>query len=365
MSTTIDTGVQRLELVRSSDQRQISTVTGVVLAGERTWRHGSLESLGPRALLPVADRPLVAHAIEWLTDSTLATTVCTNGGAQQLRQALRTRPNAGHVAFYDDDSPRGPSGCVADVIAGGSSELIVVVESTVIPTFDLRRLLRAHAGSGAMATLVVQPQPGGPTEDGPRDIPAGVYVFNRSAFDYVPKTGYQDIKEGLLRRLYEVGEPVRVYEAREWCPRVIDSRSYLAAAQWAIRRLAHQRRSAVLADPTARISDSAVLIGPVIIGANAVIMAGASVIGPASIGSESLVQPHAVVSRSMVWDRCTVGCGALVDQTVLVDGVTINDGVRVIETLRARPAPASKAAPRRIPWRGRISPDVVTVGTTD
>jgi NDP-sugar pyrophosphorylase family protein len=336
-----------------------------VLAGERTWRHDSLESLGPRALLPVADRPLVAHAIEWLTDSSLATTVCTNGGAQQLRQALRARPNAGDVAFYDDDSPRGPSGCVTDVIAGGSSELVVVVESTVIPTFDLRRLLRAHAGSGAMATLVVQPQTGSPAEDGPGDIPAGVYVFNRTAFDYVPKTGYQDIKEGLLRRLYEVGEPVRIYEAREWCPRVIDSRSYLAAAQWAIRRLTRQRGTAVLADATARISDGAVLIGPVIIGANAVIMAGASVIGPAAIGSESLVQPHAVVSRSMVWERCTVGSGALVDQTVLVDGVTVNDGVRVIETLRVPPLPTFKAPPRRTPWYGRVSQDVVTVASVD
>lgn len=365
VATIFDTGSRKLELVRSSEERPTGRITAVVLAGERTWRHDSLESLGPRALLRVGDRPLVSHAIGWLNDASVAATVCSNGDAERLRRSLRSFHDARRVTFFDDDSPRGPSGCVADVLGDALSELIVVVEGSVIPTLDFRRLVRTHSSSHAMATVVVQPKHGHGADAGLPDVPAGIYIFNRDAFNHVPSTGYQDIKEGLLRRLYEAGATIRVHEATEWCPRVIDSRSYLAASQWAIRRLAQQRGSALLADPSARIADGAVLIGPVLIGANAVVSEGASVIGPACIGSDSLVHQHAVVSRAMVGERCTVGTGALVDQTVLADGVTVQDGDTVIEMVRMQSPAAPKAAPRRWLWPARAAHDVVAVGTMD
>jgi len=364
VATIFDTNSRRLELVRSSDEPPVHTIEGVVLAGEHAWRHDSLASLGPRALLPIADLPLVSHAIGWLTDASVGTTVCSGRDAHQLQHELRAFHDNRRVSFLDDVSPRGPSGCVADVIARGQSDLIVVVEGSVIPTLDLRRLLRSHMASHAMATVVVQPR-GIADEVGLPDIPAGIYVFNRAAFEHVPQLGYQDIKEGLLHRLYQVGAAVRVHQAHEWCPRVIDSRSYLAAAQWAIRRLAADRRSAVIADPTARIADDAVIVGPVMIGADAVISEGASVIGPASIGRDTLIQPNAVVSRAVLRERCTVGAGALVDQAILMDGVVVEDHGSIIETLRVPPPMPRKSPSLPSLWRARPTRDVVAVRSMD
>ena len=365
VATIFETNPRRLELVRSANEPPTATVEGVVLAGERTWRIDALESLGPRTLLPIANRPLLSYAIGWLTDTTIGATVCSGGDSHRLQDRLRTVHDLRRVEFLDDESPRGPSGCVADVISGAQSDLIVVVEGSVIPTLDLRRLLRTHANSHAAATIVVQPHDDSVDVTSAPDIPAGIYVFNRAVFDHVPEFGYQDIKEGLLRRLYEAGASVRVHQADEWCPRVIDSRSYLAASQWAIRRLSHERGSAVVADPTAHIADDAVLVGPVVIGANVVISEGASIIGPASIGRDSLVQPHAVVSRSMMWERCTVGTGALVDQTILVDGASVEDRNTVMEMVCTAPP-----APRPMPtgpsvWRNRLARGIVAVRTTD
>jgi NDP-sugar pyrophosphorylase family protein len=364
LTTIFDTG-RRLGVVRPGDDRAASTVTGVILAGERAWRHDSLESLGPRALLPVGDRPLIAYASEWLTGASVSVSVCTNVAANRVWQALTTRHTSGRIRFFKDDSLRGPSGCVADVIAGNTADAVIVIEGSVIPTLDLRRLLRAHAGSHAIATIVTQPRTTDTPEDRHADVPAGVYVFNRAAFEFVPSIGYQDIKEGLLRRLYEAGAAVRVYEADDWCPRVIDTRSYLAASQWAIRRVARQHSSAVVADSTSQIADGAMLIGPVLIGPNAVIMDGASVIGPAAIGRGSTVQPNAVVSRAMVWDQCSIGSGAFVDQTVLANGAVVDSGATLFHTVRVPAASVAKPPSRRLPWSPRIAPDVVTVATTD
>lgn len=341
------------------------TVAAVILAGERAWRHDSLESLGPRSLLPVGDRPLIAYASGWLTDSSVSVSVCTNVEPRRVWQVLTARHASDRIRFFKDDSLRGPSGCVADVIAGSTADMIVVVEGSVIPALDLRRLLRAHASSHATATIVTQPRTADLPDDRHPDVPAGVYVFDRSAFEFVPTTGYQDIKEGLLRRLYEAGAAVRVYEAEEWCPRVLDTRSYLAASQWCIRRVARQHSSAVVADATAQISDSATLIGPAIVGPHAVIMDGASVIGPASIGHGSVVEPHAIVSRALVWDGCTIGTGAFVDQTVLMNGVSVEAGATLFNMVRVPSASASRAASRLLPWSPRIAQNVVTVGSMD
>jgi NDP-sugar pyrophosphorylase family protein len=364
LTTIFETG-RRLGLVRPAGTHAAGTVAGVILAGERAWRHDPLESLGPRALLPVGDRPLIAYASEWMTESSVAVSVCTNVAAKRVWDQLVARHASGRISFFEDNSLRGPSGCVADVIAGTTTGLIVVVEGSVIPTLDLRRLVRAHAASRAMVTIVTQPRTAATGGDQRADVPAGIYVFNRAAFEFVPSTGYQDIKEGLLRRLYEAGVAVRVQEAAEWCPRVIDARSYLAASQWATRRVARQRASAAVIDGTAHVSDRAMLLGPVIVGAHASIMEGASVIGPAVIGRGSVVQANAVVSRTMVWDNCTIGSGAFVDQTVLVDGVAIDAGATLFHAVRVPTRARIQSAARRLPWSTKIAPDVVTVGTVD
>lgn len=365
LTTTFDAS-RKLALVRPPEIAPTATILGVVLAGERAWRNDSLESLGPRALLPVGDRPLIAYASEWLTESLVAVNVCTNVAAKRVWDALTVRHTSGRFSFDNDDSLRGPSGCVADVIARNQqADVIVVVEGSVIPTLDLKRLLRSHTSSRALATIVTQPRCAATADDRRADLPAGIYVFGRAAFDFVPTTGYQDIKEGLLRRMYEAGASVRVHEAEEWCPRVIDVRSYLAASQWAVRRLSRQRASAAVIDATAQISDGAMLLGPVVVGAGATIMDGASVIGPAVIGGASVIEANATVSRSMVWDNCTVRAGAFVDQTVLASGAAVAAGETLFHALRVPPRAAAKKSSFRLPWPAKIAPDVVTVGTTD
>jgi NDP-sugar pyrophosphorylase family protein len=326
-----------------------SRIGAVVLAGSHAWRRSSIESLLPRPLLPVADAPLIAHALRWLTaGGARQATICTNGLTGLIQSHLEPIGGLPAIAYREDEAPRGPAGCAADALAGSDAERLLLVESSTIPSLDPGRLLHEHRASGASVTVVVQPRDRSAIDGSIPVIPAGIYVFERPALEEVPTSGYQDIKEMLLQRLHRAGHHIRTHEADGWCHQVVDARTYLNVNQAAIRALCAERMPAVamsvplpavwsapelVAHPTSRIDPGAVVVGPVLAGAECHVMAGATVIGPASIGVRTIIRAGAVVSRSVVWDRCTIGEDALVDQSVVVHDVQLREGSRLVEAI--------------------------------
>ena len=59
---------------------------------------------------------------------------------------------------------------------------------------------------------------------------------------------------------------------------------------------------------------------PVVIGPDVRVEAQAMIVGPTVVGSGCAIAQHAVVSRSVLWNRCTVGHGVIVDHSLLADG---------------------------------------------
>jgi NDP-sugar pyrophosphorylase family protein len=326
-----------------------SRVGAVVLAGSHAWRRSSIEALLPRPLLPVADTPLIAHPLRWLTaGGAPQATICTNGLTSLIQGRLETVEGLPALAYREDEAPRGPAGCAADALAGSDAERLLLVESSTIPSLDPARLLHEHRASNAAVTVVVQPRDRSAIDGSIPMIPAGIYVFERHALAEVPSSGYQDIKEMLLQRLHRAGHFIRIHEADGWCHQVVDARTYLNVNQVAIRTLCADRVPAtaisaplvsawsapeLVVHHTSRIDAGAVVVGPVLAGAGCHVMAGATIIGPASIGARTVVRPGAVLSRSVVWDRCTIGEHALVDQSVVVHDVQLREGSRLVEAI--------------------------------
>jgi mannose-1-phosphate guanylyltransferase len=320
-----------------------NVVDAIVLAGTHSWRHTAFDSLLPRPLLPIAHLPLISHTLRWAASSGVRhITVCANGLTSLIRQHLRE-----HVAvlppidYYDDTSPRGAAGAARDAALATDADFFVVADATTIPNVQLARALEAHRQSGAALAVIVQPS-AGETARGPRPlIPTGLYIFSRRAFDAVPAYGYQDIKEELIPRLYAAGELVTTIDADGTCPRVLDGPSYLSVNHWMIARLAAQRAPSrgsgggqAIVHPSARVSPSALLVGPVLVDEGAEIEPGATVVGPTAIGARSVVGAGAVLSRSVVWARCSIEPGAVLDRTVLGNDVAVKAGSRLANTVR-------------------------------
>jgi NDP-sugar pyrophosphorylase family protein len=301
---------------------------GVVLVGTHPWTNTAFDRLPPRALLPVAHRPLIAYALSWLRDGGIgAAAVCANRETQILESRLhRHVPHGLKVSYLEDTMPRGAAGALRDAADATDADTFVVTDGTAIPNVDLADLLAAHQGRGAAATIVSHSEPdrhGKPAVQ----VPSGIYVFSRRALASVPERGFHDIKENLIPQLHRSRERVCAYTAEHPSPRVMDASSYGAVNEWMVEHLVATRTvpegyvlsGSCLFHREAVIARNATFVGPVLVGPGARITSTAVVVGPTSIGRDAIVGPEVLVSRSAVWRRCVLHEQAVADRCILAD----------------------------------------------
>ena len=321
-----------------------SDATGIILAGVQTWGHGALEDVACRPLLPIAGRPLIRHVVDWLRqEGIMRAVVCANSNTELLRRNLGGGEKLGILlTYYEDHMPRGPAGCARDAASATGGSVFVVAEGTIVPRVDLGKLFETHRNRKAALTIAVADP--GPVDDAGRAAlePAGVYIFSPTAFEQVPATGYQDIKETLIPRLCNRGECVATHVSPGvLAPRVTGAASYLAVNMWAVQWMAEEQalrddyvhvndgwvHESAVVDPTAQI------VGSVVVAPGCAIGPGATIIGPTTVGAGCNIEARTIISRSAIWDHCTIGTGAVVDRCILTDGTCIEAEIVVRNTV--------------------------------
>ena len=98
---------------------------------------------------------------------------------------------------------------------------------------------------------------------------------------------------------------------------------------------------------------SARVVGPVLLGPGASVLADATLVGPASLGAECTVEKGALVSRSVAWNRCVVGRSAVVDGCVLTDGAVVGAGESLFHALKVQSPGRRPAEAGRVPAPAR------------
>jgi NDP-sugar pyrophosphorylase family protein len=320
-------------------------VCGIVLAGSYHWGDGDFERMLRGLLLAVAQTPLICYPLRWLrTNGVREATICANSGTPAVRGYLGNGDRLSmELSYFEDHEPRGPAGCVRDAARLSTARTLVVCEGALVPSLDLSEVLDAHERSGAPATVVVETdRRRHAVRSEQYRLPGGVYVFDREVAASIPERGFQDIKQGLLDRLYTNGERVLTHEVAGISPRVLDYPTYTSVSRWLIGRAierpdflaAHVHVGEGLHHPTAEVDPTAQLIGPVLVGPRARIEAGAVVVGPTSIGADSVVERGALVCRSILLERCVVGSDAAVDAALLADDAVVAAGERIFSESR-------------------------------
>lgn len=337
------------------------TVRGIVLAGVHHWDDAALDALLPRPLWPVAQTPLICYPLWWLRAGGVSeVTVCANSASRLVRQYLGDGDRLGlDLQYYEDWTPRGPAGCVRDAGLYEAADAYVVTDGTIIPQTDLTELLAVHRRANAAITVVVR-QPARDETPGVPLQPVGVYVFSPDALAQIPAGGYQDIKEILIPRLHGRGDRVVVHPIFEPCPRVTGFDSYLAVSAWTLERLVvqpaplhgYEQCGEAFIHHSARVAPSALLMGPLLIGADAQVGENATVVGPTAIGTECSVADGATVCRSVLWDGCAVGRGGMLDECVIAQSVQVEAGARVQGCYLSSPS-RSPLRPERPATRNR------------
>jgi mannose-1-phosphate guanylyltransferase len=301
---------------------------GIVLVGAYPWNRSPFDALMPRALLPVAHRPLISYALSWLHDAGIRQVgVCGNRDTRELSSVLTRHVPAGMtLSYHEDPVPRGAAGSIRDAGLNTDAETFVITEGNAIPTAALADLLSRHHASGAVATIVVHSEP---QRDGRSrlQVPAGIYVFDRRALDAIPAKGFCDIKEHLIPDLYRAGNRVIAHPAIDATARVLNLESYLAVNGWMVERLVsatepvagYVRSGSCVVHEDAVIASDAVLVGPVLIGPRARVESGVLIVGPTSVGREATIRTGVVVLRSAVWRRSIIGEHAVANRTIVAD----------------------------------------------
>jgi NDP-sugar pyrophosphorylase family protein len=158
------------------------------------------------------------------------------------------------------------------------------------------------------------------TQDSATDalVPVGVYCCEREALDCVRPTGYQDLKEQWVPALQEAGMRVGAVVLRGATREILSWSNYVQVLEQSL--LAEGVAAEGFGEPApgiwcgqrVRVSPTARLVGPVVLGHECAVEDDAVVLGPTILGDGSRVGRDAWVSRLIAPGRVEVPEGATV-----------------------------------------------------
>jgi NDP-sugar pyrophosphorylase family protein len=181
-------------------------VEAIILAGGKAERLGPVAAGRPKALVPVAGKPLVAYQLALLRRAGVGRVIlsCAAGKEQSFESALSGL--GVELAVIGEPEPLGRGGGLrfAAQVRNESGDVFALNGDELLD-LDLRDLFSRHGASGAAATITVtRPQsPFGVVELGDDDavtgfseaarVPywasCGVYVLGEDALERLPERG--------------------------------------------------------------------------------------------------------------------------------------------------------------------------------
>ena len=348
----------------------------IVIAGGAGTAHCPLANVYPSMLFPIADgRPLVEHLLEFLQAHGINSVGFSLSVDSFQRQAWeRALDHALHpgleIVMHFDRGNRGPAGALRDFRAfAGRAPLIVLPSHLWLEGLDLDACWNVHQASGAVATVLLEAGDADRGElesisvgrDGAIEAfstlhesrdhrqrlrTLGVYLFEPGVLDLVDSDGYFDLREQLLVKMQERRMRVQAHILKRPPLRMDNISNYLALNRsllledffeaCAAGDVAPDGRNSAIGvhiSPTARIHDTALIIGPVTIGNECEIGANVRIIGPVVLCAGSRVEAGALLRDSTVWPRSTIGRCARVEFALVTHDCTVAPHMCVVNAV--------------------------------
>ncbi|MCY0878231.1 MAG: NDP-sugar synthase [Firmicutes bacterium] len=339
----------------------------IILAGGRGTRLNPLTQSLPKPLVPVFDRPLIFHQIDWLRANGVTEIVVSVGYlADRLLEALAIPVPGVRLRIVREEEPLGTAGAVAFALQGmRGSEPVLVIPGDALSDINLQSFYDAFSTAEEPMALIIHEvaDPRGfgvVTTDGEGRV---------TAFLEKP-AGYQG--RGLVNTgIYAVRPESLAWDgarprdfAYDVFPELVACRAlraYRAAGYWSdLGTLAQYRQAhfdvldGVMDLPAARhraasvkLAPSVRIVPPVWLGDQVVIEAEATVGPYAVIGSGSRLGPWTKVSHAILGRQVVLGAETRVEGAVVADDVMTQGPCRI-----AQDAAVGRAA--RLYWGSRV-----------
>ena len=289
----------------------------------------------PKPMVPVLDRPVMAHILDLLEGQ----------GFDRVIANLHWFPDTirgyfgDRVEYRHEKELLGTAGGVRNVRDFFGDDLVVVVSGDALTDLDLRVLVERHRSAGGIATLTVRKVPDTREygvvihdEDGriqgfqEKPDPAealsdlgncGIYCFSPEIFDYFPKEPFADWAQDVFPELLSHDVPFFVHEIEDYWNDVgsLDElRTGTFDALEGRLRLevsGEEVADGVRAGEGTSLASCEQVEGPVWVGAECELGPGTRLVGPLVIGDRARVGEGAALRESIVLPGTRVDAGAI------------------------------------------------------
>jgi NDP-sugar pyrophosphorylase family protein len=179
----------------------------IILAGGKAERLGDAAAGRPKALVPVAGKPLAAYQLGLLARAGVERVIVSCALGQGDAFAVELAGHGVEIVPVEEPEPLGRGGGIRfAAVARGRDGDVYALNGDELVDVDLEALLRRHRSSGAAATITVtRPfSPFGVVELGEGDLVSG---FDEGArVPYWVSCGVYVLGEEALARLPELGD---------------------------------------------------------------------------------------------------------------------------------------------------------------
>ena len=311
----------------------------VVLVGGEGRRLRPLTDTRPKPMMPLVDRPFVAHQIDLLRRHGIDDVIFSCGyRPDDLREHFGDGGSSGvRLRYVVDPEPLGTAGAIRNAMDLLEPEPFLVLNGDILTDLDIGAVLARHRESGASATVVLTPvddpsafglvrllddgsveefveKPG--REDlrpgEPFRINAGTYLLDPAVLERIPAGRACSIEREVFPALAAAGV-LHGFPSDAYWRDIGTPASYLAAHHDVLSGalLTESPTGAAYAGPGARIDP------------------GAVVDALSSVGAGARIAAAARVRRSIVGAGTEVGEGAELDGAIVGEGVAIGAGARL------------------------------------
>jgi mannose-1-phosphate guanylyltransferase len=320
----------------------------VVLVGGEGTRLRPLTETIPKPLIPLVDRPILAHVLDHLGRHGVQEAVLSSPYLEPAFAAfIEGRRGAPSLTWVTEPTPLDTAGAIANA-ARHLDETYLVLNGDILTDLDLSALVAHHRDRGAVATIalgrVEDARPFGlvavdeagrvlefrekPADLVPGTVNAGTYVLEPEALSAVDPGTRVNIEREVFPALIAAGAPVFGLVSSAYWIDLGTPEKYLRATFDLLEGLVQEvAYPAPFVDPSADVSLLASLGRWVVAGPGSSIGPHAQVEDSVLLAS-AMVGEAARVRDSILGPGSVVGAGALVEGAVLAEGARVPDGAR-------------------------------------
>jgi mannose-1-phosphate guanylyltransferase len=290
----------------------------------------------PKPVVPVANRPIVAHLTKLLADHGVDEVIANlHWFPEVVKSSLGDGSKFGvDLSYAYEEELLGTAGGVrnvADFLTGGDDDVFVVLAGDALTDIDLGALVAAHRENGGVATLAVkqvadvsqygvivtgsdgrvegfQEKPD-PAEALSNLCNCMIYAFSPEVFDYFPEQDPVDFANDVFPALLDNDVPFHVHEIETYWNDIGTLPEYINGNLDVLTGAVKIDPAGELHEGETTLPGGAEVTGPVLIGDDVEIGEGAHLTGPLVIGPGS-----------------RIGAGARVKEAVLLPGAEVADG---------------------------------------